>query len=88
MVLGSRESLLEELAELDERRNKIALEHGHHLLEAAKNQAEEMGAEDVHVRQRHGDLAESLTALEDNLRLSSLAYMEHKHVTAIVWSSD
>ena len=67
--LGSRESLLEELAELDERRNKIALEHGHHLLEAAKNRAEEMGAEDVHVRQRHGDLAESLTALEDNLRL-------------------
>ena len=67
--LGSRESLLEELAELDERRNKLALEHGHHLLEAAKTHAKELGAKDVHLRQRHGDLAESLGTLEDELRL-------------------
>ena len=34
--LGSREYLLEELAELDERRSKLALEHGHHLLDEAE----------------------------------------------------
>lgn len=67
--LGSREHLLAELAELDQRRSKIALEQGHHMLEAAEQRVRELGVTDVHQRQRRGDLAESLLAIEDSTRL-------------------
>lgn len=67
--LGSREYLLEELAALDERRSKLALEHGNHLLEEAERRITEAGATNVVKRQRHGDLTESLLALENQTRL-------------------
>ena len=67
--LGSREHLLEELAELDEQRSKLALEHGHHLLEQAEQRVAQSGVTAVTKRQRHGDLAESLLTLENQTRL-------------------
>lgn len=67
--LGSRETLLNQLAELDQQRSKLALEQGHHMLESAKNRAQEDGVSEVNLRQRHGDLAESLLELEDAMRL-------------------
>lgn len=67
--LGSREHLMEELAELDARRSKLALEHGHHLLDEAERRLEAAGVDDVIKRQRHGDLTESLLALESQTRL-------------------
>lgn len=67
--LGSREALLEQLAELDQKRSKIALEQGHHMLESAQQRALKEGVQDVSVRQRHGDLAESLRELEESMRL-------------------
>ncbi|GGY60267.1 universal stress protein [Marinobacter zhanjiangensis] len=67
--LGSREHLLEELADLDARRSKLALEHGHNMLDEAGTRVREAGVEDVTKRQRHGDLTESLMALEDQTRL-------------------
>lgn len=67
--LGSREHLLAELAALDEKRGKLALEHGHHLLEAAKARASAAGISDAQLRQRHGDLVESLAELQQDIRL-------------------
>ncbi|MDX1558754.1 MAG: universal stress protein [Marinobacter sp.] len=67
--LGSREQLLEDLAELDRKRAKLALEHGHHMLDEARKRLSEAGIEDVIQRQRHGDLTESLLALESQTRL-------------------
>ena len=67
--LGSREQLLEDLAELDRKRAKLALEHGHHMLDEAQKRLSEAGIEDVIQRQRHGDLTESLLALESQTRL-------------------
>lgn len=67
--LGSREHLLEELADLDQKRSKLALEHGHHMLDDAQRRAEQKGASDIVQRQRHGDLTESLLALEQETRL-------------------
>ena len=67
--LGSREQLLDELAELDRKRAKLALEHGHHMLDEAERRVKESGVEDVAKRQRHGDLTESLLALENQTRL-------------------
>ncbi|WP_166267278.1 universal stress protein [Marinobacter caseinilyticus] len=67
--LGSREHLMEELAELDEKRSKLALEQGHHLLQAAEDRVRERGIENVRQRQRHGDLTESLLAIEQDTQL-------------------
>ncbi|WP_417659055.1 universal stress protein [Pseudidiomarina sp.] len=67
--LGSREMLLDELAELDAQRNKLALQQGHHMLEAAQNRVRSNGAEQVTMRQRHGDLADTLTGMEADTRL-------------------
>ncbi len=66
---GSREQPLEDPAELDRKRAKLALEHGHHMLDEAAKRVSESGINDVGQRQRHGDLTESLLALENQTRL-------------------
>lgn len=67
--LGSREHLLEELADLDQKRSRIALDQGRHMLEAAAARVREDGVETVQQRQRHGDLADSLLDIENEIRL-------------------
>lgn len=68
--LGSREQLLDELAELDRKRAKLALEHGHHMLDEAEARVRSrVDVAEVVKRQRHGNLAESLVALEKDTRL-------------------
>lgn len=67
--LGSREHLLEELAILDEKRSKLALEQGRVMLEAAKRRAIADGVGAPEIRQRHDDLLESLRDLEPGIRL-------------------
>ncbi|MBU4499590.1 MAG: universal stress protein, partial [Gammaproteobacteria bacterium] len=51
--LGSREHLLQELAELDEKRSRLALEQGRLMLDAAKARAVAAGVEHPASRQRH-----------------------------------
>lgn len=67
--LGSREYLLEELAALDEKRSKLALEEGRMMLDAAKQRVLAAGVMQPEVRQRHGDLVQSLRDLESDIRL-------------------
>ena len=67
--LGSREYLLEELAALDEKRSKLALEEGRMMLDSAKQRVLTAGVVQPEVRQRHGDLVESLRELESDARL-------------------
>ncbi|NOU41584.1 MAG: universal stress protein [Methylotenera sp.] len=67
--LGSHEALLNELTALDEKRGKIALEHGHLLLEEAKKRAQAFGITDPICRQRHGDLVDTLIDMENDIRL-------------------
>lgn len=68
--LGSREKLLEELAELDAKKGKLLLEHGHRLLDEAKRHVlTHSELTDVSLRQRHGELIESLLTLEQQTRL-------------------
>lgn len=67
--LGTREHLMEELAELDQQRSKLALEQGHHMLQAAEERARANGVGDIIQRQRHGDLTDSLLTMEDETRL-------------------
>lgn len=67
--LGSREALLEELAALDEKRGKLAMEQGRLLLEAAQQRAVANAVGDSSARQRHGGLVDTLAELEDEIRL-------------------
>ncbi len=67
--LGSREHLLDELAQLDRKRAKLALEHGNHLLDEAAHRLQKAGISDIKKRQRHGDLTESLLAMQEEVRL-------------------
>ncbi len=67
--LGSREFLLQELATLDEKRAKLALEEGRMMLDAARQRAISAGVAQPECRQRHGDLVETLRDLQDETRL-------------------
>lgn len=67
--LGSREYLLEELAALDEKRSKLALEEGRMMLDSARQRVITAGIAQPDVRQRHGDLVETLRDLEADIRL-------------------
>ncbi|TCK05896.1 universal stress protein [Marinobacterium mangrovicola] len=67
--LGSREALLEELADLDEKRGKLAREQGRLMLDAAREHAVADGIAEPEVLQRHGDLVETLQELEQDTRL-------------------
>lgn len=67
--LGSRESLLEELAALDEKRGKLALEQGRLMLEVARERAVADGIAEPISRQRHGSLVDTLVEMEEEIRL-------------------
>jgi nucleotide-binding universal stress UspA family protein len=67
--LGSREHLLQELAELDEKRSKLALEQGRFMLDAAKARAVADGVANPTSRQRHGELVDTLIEFEHEVHL-------------------
>lgn len=67
--LDSRETLLNELVELDEKRGRLALEHGALILEFAKARAINFGIDAPIMRQRHGDLVDTLMEIADDIRL-------------------
>ena len=67
--LGAQESLLEELASIDEKRGKLAQERGRQMLAAARDRARDAGVPAPERLQRHGGLVETLTELEAGIRL-------------------
>ncbi len=67
--LGAREALLEELAELDAKRAKLAREQGRVMLAAALERAEQDGAFQPSTLQRHDDFVTTLQELQSDTRL-------------------
>ncbi|RAS61998.1 nucleotide-binding universal stress UspA family protein [Vibrio diazotrophicus] len=67
--LGAREQLLAELVELDEQRAKIALKHGKALLSELESHLNDHGHNDIQKRQKHGNLVETLTDMEQDIRV-------------------
>lgn len=67
--LGSREYLLRELAELDEKRARLLREQGRLMLGAALERARAAGVAEPVSRQRHGELVATLNELEEEIRL-------------------
>lgn len=76
--LGAQESLLTELAALDEQRSTLAREHGRRVLEAVRERALAEGAADVDVRQRHGELVDTLLELQEDTRLYVLGQHDYE----------
>jgi nucleotide-binding universal stress UspA family protein len=66
--LGARTALLEELADLDARRAKLAQAKGRAILEDAKAILERDGIAPVNARLRQGDLLEAVAVLEPETR--------------------
>ena len=67
--LGSQDSLLSDLAALDEKRSKLAQQRGRAMLDDAIRRAKEQGVASVEPRLRHGALVDTLTELENDVRL-------------------
>lgn len=77
--LGASAALLEEMAALDQKRAELALQLGKNMLSAAAERAGEYGVSAVEQKQRHGDLLESLTGLEEEARLVVLGRSGEGH---------
>ena len=67
--MDAKSHLLDELAELEAKQNRMAIQQGRAMLEQAAAHATEAGALNANVLQRHGPLAQALTELEDQVRL-------------------
>lgn len=82
LKLGTREHLLDELAELDAKRSKLALEAGKEQLKAAVERVKSQGVEKPETRQRHGHFVETLADLQDETRLLVLGRQGEEHDNA------
>lgn len=67
--LGAQEALLQELADLDQRRARVALEQGKLMLQGAAQRVESKGVRNVETRQRHGELVDTLVELAPETRM-------------------
>lgn len=67
--LGSQEVLLQQLAELDEQHNVLALQRGRLMLEAAVTRSLQSGVSEVEQKLRHDTLLNAVKALEPELGL-------------------
>ena len=77
--LGAQDSLLAELAEVDQRRAQLIQQAGRRLLSAAAEKAQAAGIASPDTLLRHGDLAETAVELQTETRLYVLG--EHHHGT-------
>lgn len=77
--LGSRENLLQELVELDEKRSRLALQHGKNMLQDARQLTQTAGATEVTTHQRHGNLIETLVDLQDSTRVLVIGRQGEAH---------
>ncbi|OAI17774.1 universal stress protein UspA [Methylomonas lenta] len=67
--LDSREHLLEEMTRLEQQQNKLKLQQGKFIMQAAQQRVIQAGIADATAYQRHGSLVESLIELEEQLRV-------------------
>lgn len=67
--LGGREILLEEIVKLEENKARVQRQHGELLLQEAKKYLLDQYGLEAYTFQRHGNLLETVVALEDEFRV-------------------
>lgn len=77
--LNSRETLLQELTEVEAQRARLMLEQGKVMLEAASERVLANGAHEPNLKQRHDGLTESLIAMEEDIRILVLGVRGEEH---------
>jgi len=77
--LNSRETLLQELTDVEAQRSRLMLEQGKVMLEAASARVIQAGAKDPKLKQRHDGLTESLISMEDSIRILVLGVRGEEH---------
>ena len=77
--LGARSALLNEMAQLDEQRNRLAMQAGKLLLEQAQQRMVDQGYAESATLMRHGGLVPTLVDLEDQARLIVLGRIGQGH---------
>lgn len=77
--LGSRTHLMEELADLDIQRSKLALEQGKLQLDEARRRVAGKGVNNPELLQRHGHFVETLAELQDDTRILVLGRQGEDH---------
>jgi len=76
--LGSRDTLLQELTDIEERRNRLLMEQGKLMLATAKERIGRDGTVAT-TKQRHGSLTESLIDMEEDIRVLVLGIRGEEH---------
>ncbi|NOR80565.1 MAG: universal stress protein [Methyloprofundus sp.] len=77
--LGTQEHLLEDLTQLEQQRSKILMQQGKLILKAAKERVQQAGIAEPITAQRHGSVTETLTDLEDGIRVLVLGVRGEDH---------
>lgn len=76
--LGAQESLLQELAQLDQRRSALAQEQGRQILVGMRDRALAAGVVDVERLQRHGELSETVSEFEGAGLMLVMGRQDHR----------
>lgn len=77
--VDSCDQLLQDITRLDEQRNKLKLQQGKLILQAAKQRVQQAGIQEPSLHQRHGSLVESLIELEEKLRVLAIGLRGKVH---------
>jgi nucleotide-binding universal stress UspA family protein len=77
--LGSQEELLEELTRVEQQRNRLLMQKGKLMLDAARERVVSAGVADVEAWQQHGSLQESLVELEGSIRVLVMGVRGEEH---------
>ncbi|CAA0111616.1 Uncharacterised protein [Zhongshania aliphaticivorans] len=77
--LGSQEELLEELTRVEQQRNRLLMQKGKLMLDAASERVVKHGVADTESWQQHGSLQESLVELECDIRVLVMGVRGEEH---------
>lgn len=77
--LGSQQSLLNELTEVEQTRASLLIKKGQLILQVAKAHIEKLGVNSIETYQHKGTLSESLVELEEDIRVMVIGIRGQKH---------
>lgn len=77
--LGSQQTLLNELTELEQSRSSLLIKQGQLMLNAAKERVKSQQVDQVETYQHHGSLSQSLVELENEMRAMVIGIRGEMH---------